>query len=60
MATRGAARSRPSRRLLVVNDDGRLVGIVSLGDLALQTGDDKLAGETLEKVSEPPESESRA
>jgi CBS domain-containing protein len=42
------------RRLLVVSAEGRLVGIVSLGDLALQTGDDKLAGETLEKVSEPP------
>jgi CBS domain-containing protein len=41
------------RRLLVVNDEGRLVGIVSLGDIVLQTGDDKLAGKTLEKVSEP-------
>jgi len=41
------------RRLLVVDDRGLLVGIVSLGDLVLQTGDDQLAGETLEKVSEP-------
>jgi CBS domain-containing protein len=41
------------RRLLVVNEEGRLVGIVSLGDIVLQTGDDKLAGKTLEKVSEP-------
>jgi CBS domain-containing protein len=41
------------RRLLVVSTEGRLVGIVSLGDLALQTGDDALAGATLEKVSEP-------
>jgi len=46
------------RRLLVVNDDGRLVGIVSLSDLILQTGDAKLAGQTLEKVSEPTESQS--
>ena len=46
------------RRLLVVDDDGRLVGIVSLGDLALQSGDEKLTGETLEKVSEPAASES--
>lgn len=46
------------RRLLVVNDDGKLVGIVSLGDLILQTGDEKLAGRTLEKVSEPAEGES--
>jgi CBS domain-containing protein len=48
------------RRLLVVNDDGRLVGIVSLGDLVLQTGDEKLAGRTLEKVSEPAEGESQS
>jgi CBS domain-containing protein len=41
------------RRLLVVDDDGRLVGIVSLGDLVLQTGDEVLAGKTLEKVSQP-------
>jgi hypothetical protein len=34
--------------------DKRLVGIVSLGDLAVDTGDEKLAGETLEQVSEPP------
>jgi CBS domain-containing protein len=42
------------RRLLVVSSDGRLAGIVSLGDLALQTGDEELTGETLERVSEPP------
>jgi CBS domain-containing protein len=48
------------RRLLVVNDDGRLVGIVSLSDLVLQTGDEKLAGRTLEKVSEPPPAESQS
>ena len=41
------------RRLLVVDADGRLAGIVSLGDLALQAGDEELAGETLERVSEP-------
>jgi CBS domain-containing protein len=40
------------RRLPVVNRDKLLVGIVSLGDLALKT-DEKRAGETLEKVSEP-------
>jgi CBS-domain-containing membrane protein len=42
------------RRLLVVDGEGRLAGIVSLGDLALQTGDDALTGQTLEGVSEPP------
>jgi CBS domain-containing protein len=41
------------RRLVVVDEQGRLVGIVSLGDIALQAGDDKLTGETLEGVSEP-------
>jgi CBS domain-containing protein len=41
------------RRLVVLNRDKRLVGIVSLGDLAVATGDDTLAGETVEKVSEP-------
>ena len=41
------------RRLLVLNRDKRLVGIVSLGDLAVETGDEQLAGNTLEAVSEP-------
>jgi CBS domain-containing protein len=41
------------RRLVVLDRDKRLVGIVSLGDLALETGDEKLAGQTLEKVSQP-------
>lgn len=41
------------RRLLVVDNAGKLVGIVSLADLILRTGDEKLAGQTLEKVSEP-------
>jgi len=41
------------RRLLVLNHQKRLVGIVSLGDLAIESGDDLLAGETLERISEP-------
>jgi CBS domain-containing protein len=41
------------RRLLVLNRDERLVGIVSLGDLAVETGDEQLTGNTLEAVSEP-------
>jgi CBS domain-containing protein len=41
------------RRLVVLNRDKRLVGIVSLGDLAVETGDKHLAGKTLERVSEP-------
>jgi CBS domain-containing protein len=41
------------RRLVVLNRDKRLVGIVSLGDLAVETGDEQLAGRTLEHVSLP-------
>jgi CBS domain-containing protein len=41
------------RRLVVLNRDKRLVGIVSLGDLAVEAGDERLTGDTLEKVSQP-------
>src|SRR5207253_6125561 len=41
------------RRLLVLNRDKRLVGIVSLGDLAVRTGDREQVGEVLHQVSEP-------
>jgi len=55
---RGAARTmqeRQVRRLLVLNRDKRLVGIVSLGDLATEaeSGDKQKAGEVLQDVSEP-------
>jgi CBS domain-containing protein len=43
------------RRLIVLNRDKRLVGIVALGDLAVDTGDEQLAGATLKQVSEPAE-----
>lgn len=43
------------RRLVVLNREDRLVGIVSLGDLAVETGDMQLAGCTIEAVSEPAE-----
>jgi CBS domain-containing protein len=42
------------RRLPVLNREKRLVGIVSLGDLAVSPGTQPLAGEVLEQVSEPP------
>ncbi len=45
-------RDRQIRRLPIVDDDRNLVGIVSLGDLAIGTGDDPLSGETLERISE--------
>ncbi len=41
------------RRLLVLGRDQELLGILSLGDIAITTGDDRLAGETLERISEP-------
>jgi len=43
---------RQVRRLVVLNRLKRLVGIVSLGDLAVETGDEQLAGNTLEAVSD--------
>ncbi|MGH7231386.1 MAG: CBS domain-containing protein [Nitrospiraceae bacterium] len=43
------------RRLVVLNREKRLVGIVSLGDLAVHTQDTQLSGEVLEYVSEPAE-----
>src|SRR5262249_25746848 len=43
------------RRLLVIDDERHLVGIVSLADIVLQAGNDRLAGETLERVLEPKE-----
>jgi CBS domain-containing protein len=43
------------RRLPVLDRNKRMVGIVSLGDLAVETQDDQLAGNTLEAVSEPAE-----
>jgi len=42
------------RRLVVLDRNKRLVGIISLGDLAVATQDDQLSGEILERVSEPP------
>jgi len=41
------------RRLVVLNREKRMVGIVSLGDLAIETGDEHLTGKTLERVSQP-------
>jgi CBS domain-containing protein len=39
------------RRLPVVNDDKRLVGIVSLGDFAVEANDIQLTAEALEGIS---------
>ena len=45
------------RRLVVLDRNERLVGIVSMGALALYTTDDRLAGEVTEAVSEPTDTE---
>lgn len=41
------------RRLPVVDDSGNLVGIISLGDLAVDVGEAEMIEETLERISEP-------
>ncbi len=41
------------RRLSIVNADGRLVGIVALGDLAVDAADIKPAGVALSDISKP-------
>lgn len=41
------------RRLVVLDREKKLVGIVSLGDLAVDTKDDKLKGQVLEEISKP-------
>jgi CBS domain-containing protein len=41
------------RRLLVLDRNKRLAGIVSLGDIAVRGRDDLLSGEALEQISEP-------
>jgi CBS domain-containing protein len=41
------------RRLPIVNRDKRLVGIVALGDLAVQESKADAAGEALSEISEP-------
>ena len=54
MSTREAAElmsEHQIRRLPVVENE-RLVGIVSLGDLAVKDARDRITGDTLEKVSE--------
>lgn len=46
-------RERQIRRLPVLDRSDRLIGVVALGDLATDLGDDKLKGETLEEISQP-------
>ncbi|MBI4524381.1 MAG: CBS domain-containing protein, partial [Deltaproteobacteria bacterium] len=46
---------RQIRRLPILNRDKRLVGFLSLGDLAVRSQDRELAGEAIKRVSEPAE-----
>jgi len=41
------------RRMPILNRQHELVGIVSLGDLAVDVADDEMSGEVLEEVSQP-------
>lgn len=44
--------TRQIRRLIVVDREKKLVGVVALGDLATRANE-RVAGEALEKISEP-------
>jgi len=44
---------RQVRRILVLDRDQRLVGIVSLGDLAAEAGDPRRIGQIFQDISEP-------
>ena len=48
-------KERQIRRLVVLDRNKKLVGILSLGDIAADSGDEELSGEVLDKVSEPSE-----
>jgi len=52
-------KDRQIRRLVVLNRDKRLAGIVSLGDLAVEARDDRMTGDALEAISEPAAPSSR-
>jgi CBS domain-containing protein len=49
----GLMKEKQIRRLLILNRADDLVGIVSLGDLAIEAGDKGQPGDVLKKVSEP-------
>jgi CBS domain-containing protein len=44
------------RRALILNRDKRLVGVVSIGDLAQAKGKQKRAGETMKEIARAPSS----
>jgi CBS domain-containing protein len=40
------------KRMLILDRDRKLVGVVSLGDISMASGEQQLAGETLREISE--------
>lgn len=42
------------RRLMILNDNKRITGIISLGDIATRCRDKKMSGKIIEDVSEKP------
>jgi CBS domain-containing protein len=48
----GYMQEREVRRMLILNRQRDLVGVVSLGDIAKASGETKLAGETLGQIAE--------
>jgi len=40
------------RRMLILNHEKRLIGVVSIGDIASVSGEKHLAGETLGHIAE--------
>ncbi len=49
--------SNQIRRIPVLDHEKQMVGIVSIGDLAVETGKDSMTGKTLEKISKMPGSQ---
>jgi CBS domain-containing protein len=45
-------KDREVRRLLILNHDKRLVGVVSIGDLSKVEGIQEVVGDTLKDISE--------
>ena len=54
-----AIMSRNQVRRLPVLQDGKLVGVVSLGDIAVKQSNDEVSGDALEEISEGVKSSSR-
>ena len=53
VATAAKLMAREQIRRLAVVEDGKLVGILSIGDVAVDAGADQLTGDALEQISEP-------